>query len=102
MYGIKEHLHIGEIRYVWMWCVWTYIYTVCPNKKETRFFQWDFFIATQYLINLIIKGIFSSFIWYQTHDDISMHDWKGTIYTHACQTWFAQNNGIELQWPISD
>ena len=27
----------------------------------------------------IVKGIFSSFIWYQTHDDISMHDWKGTI-----------------------
>ena len=27
----------------------------------------------------IIKCIFNSFIWYQTHDDISMHDWKGTI-----------------------
>ena len=27
----------------------------------------------------IIEGIFSSFIWYQTHDDISMHDWKETI-----------------------
>ena len=26
----------------------------------------------------IIKGIFSSFIWYHTHV-ISMHDWKGTI-----------------------
>ena len=24
----------------------------------------------------IFKGIFPSFIWYQTHDDISMHDWK--------------------------
>ena len=37
------------------------------------------FIATQDLIKLIcfiIKGIFSFFIWYQTHDDISMHDWK--------------------------
>ena len=30
-------------------------------------------------ICFIIKGILSSFIWYQTHDDISMHDWKGTI-----------------------
>ena len=30
-------------------------------------------------IHIIIKGIFSSFIWYQTHDDFSMHDWKGTI-----------------------
>ena len=27
----------------------------------------------------IIKSIFSSFIWYQTHNDISMHEWKGTI-----------------------
>ena len=27
-------------------------------------------------ICFIIKGIFSSFIWYQTHDDISMHDWN--------------------------
>ena len=50
----------------------------------------------------IIKGIFSSFIWYQTHDDISMHDWKGTIWTHACQNRFAQNNGVELIWPSSD
>ena len=30
-------------------------------------------------ICFIITGIFSSFIWYQTHDDISMHDWKETI-----------------------
>ena len=30
-------------------------------------------------ICFIIKGIFSSFIWYQTHDDILMHKWKGTI-----------------------
>ena len=30
-------------------------------------------------ICVIIKGIFSSFIWYQTHDVISMHEWKGTI-----------------------
>ena len=29
-------------------------------------------------ICFIIKGILSSFIWYQTHDKISMHDWKGT------------------------
>ena len=40
-------------------------------------------------ICFIIKGIFSSFIWYQTHDDISMHDWKGIIWTHACQNRFA-------------
>ena len=55
--------------------------TVRPNKKETR-------LPVRYLhcharfnqiICFIIKGIFSSFIWYQTHDDISMHDWKETI-----------------------
>ena len=45
-------------------------------------------------ICFIIKGIFSSFIWYQTHDDISMHDWKGIIWTHVCQNRFAQNNGV--------
>ena len=49
-------------------------------------------------ICFIIKGIFSSFIWYQTHDDISMHDWKGIIWTHACQSRFAQNNDVELIW----
>ena len=27
----------------------------------------------------ILKSIFSSFIWYQTHNDISMHEWTGTI-----------------------
>ena len=27
----------------------------------------------------IITSIFSSFSWYQTHNDISMHEWKGTI-----------------------
>ena len=43
----------------------------------------------------IFKGIFSSFIWYQTHDDISMHDWKGTIWTRACQNRFAQYNGVD-------
>ena len=52
-------------------------------------------------ICFIIKGIFSS-IWYQTHDDISMHDWKGIIWTHACQNRFAQNIGVELIWPSSD
>ena len=36
-------------------------------------------IVNQTTLCFIIKGIFSSFIWYQTHDDISMHDWKGTI-----------------------
>ena len=30
-------------------------------------------------IYFFIKGIFSSFIWYQIHDDISMHEWKRTI-----------------------
>ena len=58
-------------------------YTVRPNKKETRFISVDIFIATQDLkqtvIRFIIKSIFSSFIWYQTHNDISMHEWKGTI-----------------------
>ena len=43
-------------------------YTVHPNKKETRFYQWYIFIATQDLIKLyiyfIIKGIFSSFIYF--------------------------------------
>ena len=49
-------------------------------------------------IYFIIKSIFSSFIWYQTHNDISMHEWKGTIQTHACQKRFAQNNGVPVCW----
>ena len=53
-------------------------------------------------ICFIIKGIFSSFIWYQTHDNISMYDWKGIIWTHAGQNRFAQNNGVELIWRSSD
>ena len=53
-------------------------------------------------ICFLFKGIFPSFIWYQTHDDILMHDWKGTILTHACQNRVAQNNGVELIWPSSD
>ena len=83
----------------WFLCV-RHVNTVCPNKKENPFYH-----AVRYLhwharfnetIYLIIKGIFSSFIWYQTHDDISMRDWKGIIWTHACQNRFAQNDGVEF------
>ena len=57
-------------------------YTVRPNKKETRFISEISSLPRKILfqtICFIIKGIFSSFIWYQTHDDISMQEWKGTI-----------------------
>ena len=42
----------------------------------------------------IMKSMFSSFIWYQTYNDTSMHEWKRTLQTHACQKRFAQNNGL--------
>ena len=35
---------------------------MCPNKKETRFYQWDIFIATQDLIKLYTSlGVFLFF-----------------------------------------
>ena len=53
-------------------------YTVCPNKRKpvlsVRYLQCHAsFNQSKYFI---LKGIFSTFIWYQTHDNISMHDWK--------------------------
>ena len=56
-------------------------YRVSARKKETRFISEYIFIAphieTNYMLH--IKSIFSSIIWYQTHNDISMYEWKGTI-----------------------
>ena len=67
-----EHIH--STKFPW--------YTVRPNKKETRFISEISFIATQdwnKLYASLSRAFFSSFIWYQTHNDISMHEWKGTI-----------------------
>ena len=52
-----------------------------PNKEETRFMSEisHYHARFNQIICFIIKGIFSSFIWYQTHDDISMYDWKKRI-----------------------
>ena len=75
------------------------------QKKGNPFHQWDIFIATQVLVKLYpsLSRAFALLSFDTiTHDDISMHDWKGTIYTHACQNWFAWNNGVELIWPSSD
>ena len=83
----------------------TCIYRVSQKKKETRFISEMFSLSPRFsskYICFMFKGIFPSFIWYQTHDDISMHDWKGTIWTHTCQNRVAQNNGVELIWPSSD
>ena len=53
-------------------------YTVCPNKKETRFVS-EIYLQCRAIFNqticFVIKGIFSSFIWYQAHDD--------TLYLNA-------------------
>ena len=75
------------------------------QKRGNPFYQWDIFIVAQVFIKLYAScsRAFSILSFDTKHnDDISIHDWKGTIWTHACQNRVAQNNGVELIWPSSD
>ena len=64
-----------------VWCKYLYTIQCVPIKRKPV-------LSVRYLhcharlkptVCFIIKSLFSSFIWYQTHNDISMHEWKGTI-----------------------
>ena len=86
-----------------------------PNKKETRIYQWDI-IHYHCNWNCEIKlyddqmrsrafSLIWWYIWYQTHDDISMwlkrNLFKPMHVISVCR--FAQIfYGVELIWPRSD
>ena len=89
------HIHTPHIKYV-IQCV--------PEKRKPVLSVIYLHCRAGFNQNYMLRylGHFLFFHLIQTHDDISMHDWKGKIWSHACQNRFSQNNGVKLIWPSSD